>query len=250
MKLIIAGGTGFVAKELTRQALRNPAVTSIVALGRRETILSDDVASNTDATKLTSVVVPDFENYSDAIKQELNNCLPGDRTIAVTPSQLKNTPWEDVVRICKDYTLAGLETIAQLPRDGAKPLRFIYISGSNAERDQTKKPFVLADYVLMRGETENRVLAYAKEHSDKIEAFVAKPGLIQGDRGAGATTKNPGLISKIMQTVITTVIGLPKVEVGHIAATLLKVAIDGSDQETLLNDDMTRIGKEFLAEQE
>jgi precorrin isomerase len=37
MKLVIGGSTGFVGAELIRQGLENPAITSIVALGRRET---------------------------------------------------------------------------------------------------------------------------------------------------------------------------------------------------------------------
>lgn len=35
MKLIVAGATGFVGTEVVRQALRNPAVTSVVALARK-----------------------------------------------------------------------------------------------------------------------------------------------------------------------------------------------------------------------
>jgi uncharacterized protein YbjT (DUF2867 family) len=36
MKLVIVGATGFVGGEVLRQALRNPAITSIVAISRRE----------------------------------------------------------------------------------------------------------------------------------------------------------------------------------------------------------------------
>lgn len=74
-----------------------------------------------------------------------------DRLIALTPSKVKNMPWEDVRKICIDYTLKGMDTIAQLPRDSAiKPLRFIYTSGAKAERDQSQKPWILGDYSLMR----------------------------------------------------------------------------------------------------
>ena len=74
-----------------------------------------------------------------------------DRLIAVTPSKSRNMPWEDVRKICIDYTIKGLETLAQLPRDSTtKPLRFIYTSGAKAERDQSQKPWILGNYVLMR----------------------------------------------------------------------------------------------------
>jgi len=32
----------------------------------------------------------------------------------------------------------------------AKPFRFLYMSGSHAERDQTKRPFLMTEYALMR----------------------------------------------------------------------------------------------------
>jgi hypothetical protein len=69
MKLVIGGSTGFVATELIRQGLENPAITSIVALGRRETPAPADAGPA--ATKLTSVVCDNFESYSDSVKKEL-----------------------------------------------------------------------------------------------------------------------------------------------------------------------------------
>jgi hypothetical protein len=56
-------------------------------------------------------------------------------------------PFEEVSKICLDYTVTGLATICPL---GAKPFRFLYISGSNTTRDQTKKPLFMADYTLMQ----------------------------------------------------------------------------------------------------
>lgn len=73
------------------------------------------------------------------------------RLIAVTPAKLGSMSIEEVRKICVDYTMAGLETLAALPRDaGARPFRFIYTSGAKSERDQQKKPWILAEHVLMR----------------------------------------------------------------------------------------------------
>jgi hypothetical protein len=59
--------------------------------------------------------------------------------------------WEQACKISRDYAIAGIQNISPLPRDSnAKPLRFIYMSGTKAERDQTKKPFLLREYCLMR----------------------------------------------------------------------------------------------------
>lgn len=73
------------------------------------------------------------------------------RLIAVTPSKVKTMAWEDARKICLNYTVKGIETMAQLPRNSAsKPLRFIYTSGAKAQRDQNQKPWILGDYTLMR----------------------------------------------------------------------------------------------------
>lgn len=77
--------------------------------------------------------------------------LMDNRLIAVTPSKLRTMPWEDVRKICLDYTVSDIEAIAQLPRGFAsKPLRFIYTSGAKSQRDQSRKPWILGDYALMR----------------------------------------------------------------------------------------------------
>lgn len=53
--------------------------------------------------------------------------------------------------ICYEYALYAADTFAKLPREGKpEPLRFIYVSGSNAERDPAKKPWILGDYCLLR----------------------------------------------------------------------------------------------------
>ena len=71
MKLIVAGSTGFVATEVIRQALSNPAITSILALARRVTALPENLGPGADASKLKSVVCEHFYNYPESVKQEL-----------------------------------------------------------------------------------------------------------------------------------------------------------------------------------
>lgn len=72
LKLVIGGSSGFVGTELVRQALSNPAITSVVAVSRRETTVPPSVAPK-DATKLKSVICDEFENYPAAVKEELHD---------------------------------------------------------------------------------------------------------------------------------------------------------------------------------
>ncbi|KOS17502.1 hypothetical protein ESCO_003099 [Escovopsis weberi] len=72
MKVVVAGLTGFVGAGILRQALSNPAITSLIALGRRQaTVPDDDIGPDADPSKLRSVICDDFSNYPEAVKQEL-----------------------------------------------------------------------------------------------------------------------------------------------------------------------------------
>ncbi|GAB1317954.1 hypothetical protein MFIFM68171_08164 [Madurella fahalii] len=239
MKLIVAGSTGFVAGEIIRQSLANPAITSVIALGRRPAPESTNTGLTVDATKLKSVILQDFDSeYPESVKKELSGADACIWTIAITPSKSKATPWEQTVKVCRDYAVRCIETLSQLPRDGqAKaPLRFVYISGSNAERDQSKKPMILGDYCLMRGEAESRILKFAKKSNGAVEACVAKPGLISG----------PGKPAAILQRVLLSFIGVPGIKVSEVSAALVHQVVNGFEKETLLNEDMVRISQGVL----
>lgn len=73
-----------------------------------------------------------------------------------------------------------------------------------------------------------------------MEACIAKPGLIDAP---GRT----GPIMKAIQTVGRNIIGLPKVEVSEIAATLIDQSVNGFEKETLFNEDLIRLGQKALA---
>ncbi|AEO71933.1 uncharacterized protein THITE_2148503 [Thermothielavioides terrestris NRRL 8126] len=242
MKLIVAGSTGFVATEVIRQALANPAVASVVALGRRKAPEPQRLDPGADVSKFTSVVLENFDNeYPESVKGALAGADACIWTIAVTPSKSKTVPREQVIKVSRDYAVKCLETLSRLPREGdsKKPLRFIYISGHKAERDQSKKPLIIGDYLLIRGEAETRILETAKQTGGAVQAAVAKPGLISG----------PGKKTSWLQRTLLSLIGLPSIEVSEIAAALLQQAVKGVEKETLSNDDMIRIAREMRARQ-
>lgn len=58
-------------------------------------------------------------------------------------------PFEEVRKICHDYTVAGLDAIFEV-RDKSTPLRFCYMSGEASERDQNAKPTWMPEYTLLR----------------------------------------------------------------------------------------------------
>ncbi|KFY50804.1 hypothetical protein V495_00085 [Pseudogymnoascus sp. VKM F-4514 (FW-929)] len=239
MKLIVAGSTGFVGTEIVRQALSHPTITSVVGLARRPTPTPHNAGPNADTTKFKSVVCEDFNNYTDDVKKELAEADACIWLISVTITRARSVTQEISREICLDYTMTGLDTISQLSRGSkSKPFRFIYISGAKSERDPSKSPWFMSDYLLLRGEVETQVLKYAKESGGVVEACVAKPGLVDGETGP---------IIRALQTVGCYIINMPRVEVSEIAAALIHQVVEGFDSDTLLNKDLVRIGQKVLA---
>ena len=115
--------------------------------------------------------------------------------------------------------------------------RFLYMSGAATERDQTKTPRFMPPYSLMRGETENRLFAFAAEHKDTMEACVAKPGLITA----------PGQYLKTIGATALNLVGIvPNIDVSEISAAMLQQVTDGWEKESLENADLVRIGRQAL----
>lgn len=159
MKLIIAGATGYVATELIRQSLRRPDVTSVVALARKATPVPSGIApGSTDAAKLTSVVVKDYEgpydgdDADDRVKTAIAGADACIWTVAITPSKSSTYAFDEVRRVCQTSTLVGLRAMhaARGTKTKTSPFRFMYMSGIAAERDQTKVPSFKPEYSLMR----------------------------------------------------------------------------------------------------
>jgi hypothetical protein len=65
MKLIVAGSTGYLATEITRQSPLMPKISSVVVLARK-LVQVDSVRSS----KLKSVIIRDYGEYPDNVKAE------------------------------------------------------------------------------------------------------------------------------------------------------------------------------------
>ncbi|KAI0884915.1 NAD(P)-binding protein [Annulohypoxylon maeteangense] len=233
MKLIISGATGFVAKEVIRQSLSRSEITSVVALARKPIAIPEKLADGADPSKLRSVVVKDYDHYSEEVKKEFAGASACIWTVAITPSKSKMYDFEEVKRICQTCTLAGFNAICE--SGVSKPFRFLYMSGATTERDQTKTPRFLPQYSLMRGDTENKVLALASG-LDGVEACAAKPGFITA----------PGEILKsIAATMIQLTAGVPSISVVDLAKVMLDQVVNGFEKEPLTPEDLARIAKKL-----
>ncbi|MCJ1413748.1 hypothetical protein MMC32_000072 [Xylographa parallela] len=241
MKLIVAGASGFVATEIIRQCLSIPKITSVIALARRPVSAPSDLGQHADISKLHSVVLDNYGSYPENVKKQFGDAIACIWTVAITPSKSRSFEFDEVRRVCQEHTLAGLQAMLEAYGEGddtPQPFRFMYISGTAAERDQTKTPSFMPQYCLMRGETESQILALATEHKGTVEACVAKPGLILG----------PGQYLRMVgATIMKYAMSVPNLTVEEISAAMLDEIINGFQKETLENDDLVRIGRQALA---
>lgn len=68
MKIILAGSTGFIGREVLNQCIKSPAITSIIALSRRD--LSREATAE---PKLSVIILENFNLYPKAVLEELKD---------------------------------------------------------------------------------------------------------------------------------------------------------------------------------
>ncbi|MCJ1393973.1 hypothetical protein MMC18_006850 [Xylographa bjoerkii] len=224
MKIILTGSTGFIGKEVLHQCLNSPHITSIVALTRRE--LPKEVASD---PKLKTIILKDFTAYPDDVLQELAGaeaCIwaLGSATAKAEAGRKANF----------DTTLAGAKTFSTSPAsqlEPRKPLRFVYVSGMLAERNQEKTLWLAQEGRRMRGQIENELVALQKQHGDSVAAFVVRPWMV---------------LSK-EKTVMSAVASMgPSIRVDELAAAIVNIALNGSERQIVDNDVLVREGRHLL----
>ncbi|KAM3524011.1 hypothetical protein MY4038_007916 [Beauveria bassiana] len=242
MKLIVVGATGLIGTEVVRQALSHKSVTSVVALGRRPTPPPESVPAGPELEKFQSVTLEDFTNYTEHVKSQLSGADACIWLLAITPTASKTMDFEAVKTVCVDYVMKGFDTLKQLPRpQSGKPLRFVYASGAKAERDQTKKPWILGDYTLMRGRVETQLLDATAESGGVMETCLLRIGLVK-------SPERMGYITGMLAHAAAGIIGLPLIDIREIGGAAVSAAVHGFDKDTLDNDELIAMGRKELRE--
>ncbi|KAM0234655.1 hypothetical protein ACHAP5_010007, partial [Fusarium lateritium] len=123
--------------------------------------------------------------------------------------------------------------------DNPEPLRFIYVSGCNAERDPSKKPWFLGDYCLLRGQVEKQIIERAHLSDGRMQVLVTKQGLV--------SDPDMGVVKHAFRLFTHVIISIPSISRAEMTAALLDQAMKGFGKDTLSNAEMVEIGKTALA---
>ncbi|KAF4445860.1 NAD(P)-binding protein [Fusarium austroafricanum] len=220
MKLIVIGASGYVGSEIIRQSLKLPQLTSVVAVSRN----SVSPPAGTTPTRFESVVVEDYGSYPEHVRAAFHHADACIWTVGITPMTYESLDPTQARKICIDDTVTGLQ--AMIDSSPTKPFRFLYMSGADAETDQTKTPSFMPEYFLMRGEAENQVMSFVRQHPGEVVACVARPGFIIDEH-----TDVQGLKARMPKDITV-------IRVESVAAALLQQALNGFDKEIIWTDDM------------
>lgn len=92
----------------------------------------------------------------------------------------------------------------------------------------------------IQGEAETQILKFARASSGKVQAGVARPGVI--------VDKENGGFVKGLRARVAGLVGIPTVELETIARALLEIGLreGGLEKETVENEELVRVGERCL----
>jgi uncharacterized protein YbjT (DUF2867 family) len=172
MKVLIFGATGMVGQGVLLECERDPAVTSIVALGRTPVAAAHP--------KLTNLIHADLANY-DGLDAQLTGFDACFFSLGVTSNGMSEA---DYTRVTYTWTVAAGESLSRLNPG----MTFIYVSGSGT--DSTEKGRSM--WARVKGRTENALLRLP------LSAYMFRPGFIQPMDGIESKTPSYRIFYKVL----------------------------------------------------
>ena len=216
MKVILFGASGMVGQGVLRECLRDPRVTSVVAIGRAK-------IAETDA-KLRQIVHQDFTDFS-TLEAELGGADACFFCLGVSSAGMSEADYRHVTF---DFTLGAARTLAKV----SPGLTFIYVSGTGTDSSARGRSM----WARVKGETENALLALPFKR-----AYMFRPGFIQPMHGVKSRTR----LYRVLYAITTPLFPLVKLVSGKAAITtedvgraMIEAAANGAPKPLLENGDI------------
>lgn len=220
MKVIIAGSTGYIGREVLAFCLKHPAITAIIVLTRRQ-------SNNGSAhPKVNTVLVDDFTAYDESALTEL-------KTADAAIWCIGTYTGDEKVDIELPVTFLKAINITTRPV-GATPFRYIHLGGAFTEPppQDGQEPRTLWYFTngrRIRGAAEARVREFDKPGA--LEVYVVKPGAV--------FAKNAGFWQWCVGDSVS-------VKIEELAAAMGDLALQGNGDRVLLNRQVAECGRNLL----
>jgi len=219
MKVILFGATGMVGQGCLRQCLRDPAVASVLAVGRR--------GSGQRHAKLHEIVHDNFLDFS-AIQSQLTGfdacffCL-GVSSVGMNEADYRHLTY--------DITLAAATTLSKLNPG----MVFIYVTGRGT--DSTEQGRLM--WARVKGKTENDLLKLPFK-----AAYMFRPAGIQplhGVRSRTAWVNATYVVAAPLLTLLNRVAPKYMTTTEQVGRAMIKVARDGYPRPVLESEDINAL---------
>lgn len=217
MKVIVLGSTGFIGKEVFQRCLKDPAITSLIALSRRDL---PEAATN---PKLTVVIIDNFKSYPDSVLEQLKYA---DACIW----SIGTYNWDPVVEI--EYPEAFQKALLTV-LDVKKTFRYVYLGGAFTEPDQEKNLWLFAEGRHVRGIAQTKFLEFGKQNQN-VETYVVKPAAV---------------LAKGAMSMLRYVLGTWSVRVEDLAIAMVDLAVNGGSGQLVLTKAIVERARVLLEEE-
>ncbi|KAH8813198.1 hypothetical protein F5884DRAFT_328370 [Xylogone sp. PMI_703] len=177
MKVILTGVTGFIGKEVLKQAIKHPSITSISCVTRRA--IPEEHKNN---PKVKEIIHEDLSSWPDSLISQLEGaeaCIWSLGLPAGKPGGLEVRRKVEVAT-CHAAAQAFCKTLAPPLRAKGQKFRFVYLSGMFAARDTNQKLLLMHDIRVAKGEVENGLLELEKNEENNLQVTIARPGGVLG----------------------------------------------------------------------
>jgi len=219
MKAILFGATGMVGRGVLRESLLDPAVESVLAVGRS--------ATGQQHEKLLGIVHLDLSDLSP-IADRLSGYDACFFCLGVSSAGMSEEQYE---RVTFDITLAAAQALVELNPQ----MTFLYVSGAGT--DSSERGRVM--WARVKGKTENSLLRLPFK-----AAYMLRPAYIQPMHGVRSKTR----LYRALYRVMAPLYPLWKVlfpnyvttteQVGRV---MISLARGGADKQVLENQDINHI---------
>lgn len=221
MKILLFGATGMIGRGVLREALLDPDVDALLAIGRS--------ATGETHPKLREIVREDLFDLTP-IASELAGYDSCFYCLGVSSAGMQEA---DYVRVTYDLTIAVAELLARTSPD----MSFIYVSGAGTDSSEKGSSM----WARVKGETENALMKLPFKAS-----YMFRPGFIQPMHGIKSKTRLYRAVYAVASPLYPAMKSLfPKFATNteQVGRAMIEVARNGAPKQILENKDLNELSQ-------
>jgi uncharacterized protein YbjT (DUF2867 family) len=219
MKTVLFGATGMIGQGVLRECLLDPAVTSVLIVGRSHTGVS--------SPKVTELIVADLADLS-SVEAQLSGqdavmfCL-GISSVGMSETAYRHVTYDMAVNAGKLFASVS---------PGSK---FLYISGAGTDSSAAGRVM----WARVKGETENALLSLP------LDAYMLRPGIIQPQHGIKSKTRAYRIgyaIARPLYPLLRRLAPGLMTSTSELGKAMIRIAREGAPKRVLETKDLNALG--------